>query len=83
MTDLNKIRNLKTLEEMRRDLNEFLTNPIIPEIYKEDPQGEDGDYEGDKEQVQELLLKVEHRIKSLGKFVARQNSIKPKKSGLS
>jgi len=78
MVDLNKIRSLRTLEEIRKDLNDFLSNPMVPEIYKEDPEGEDDDYDADKEQVIELLEKVEHRIKSLGKFVARQNSVKTK-----
>ena len=74
MIDVNRIRSLKTLEEMRGDLLAFLSNPEIKNIYLEDHKWGEEDYDADKESVELLLERVEHRIKSLGKFVAKQKS---------
>lgn len=71
--DLNKIRSLKTLEEMKTDLKEFLDfdRDSMIECYKEKHGWGVDDYEADVEQVKDLLEHVEKRAKSLGKFVAR------------
>ena len=75
MVNLNRIRSLKTLEDMKRDLTEFINNPIMKELYKENAVDDGGEeqYEDDKEDAAELLEKVEHRMQSLGKFLARDN----------
>jgi len=75
MIDLNKFRTLEPLEEMRNDLKEFLSNPAVPEVYKEDPTLDVEDYESDKEKVINLLIKVERRIKSLGNFLNKKKSV--------
>ena len=79
--DLNKIRTLKPLEEMREDLKEFLSNPTVPEVYKEEYNSDQEDYESDKEKVISLLEKVERRIKSLDKFLKRGVNPPVKKKG--
>lgn len=72
MIDLSKIRSLKTLEEMKQDLNEFLVNPDVRTIYLEDYGWGEEDYESDRDEVTELLEKVERRIKSLDKYIKGQ-----------
>lgn len=70
MIDLNRIRSLKTLESMKKDLNEFLTNETIPLLYEE-KYGNLIDYESDIEDVKELMERVEKRMSSLGRYLAR------------
>jgi len=72
MIDLNKIRSLTTLEEMKKDLADFLVNPEVIVIYKEENDGRTIEYEDDKELVLAALAKVEHRIQSLGKYLKRE-----------
>jgi len=81
MIDLSRIRSVKTLEEMKSDLTEFITNPIMLQLYIEDYQWEENDYNDDKEEAQYLLEKVEQRIKSLNHLSKRQDSPRSKKSG--
>lgn len=72
MIDLNRIRSLETLGEHRADLTEFITNPydLMVECYRED--GMDHiDYEYDREQAIALLARVNMRIASLGKHLAK------------
>lgn len=69
MIDLNKIRSIKILEDIKADLNEFLANPVVPTVYVERMDWSLDDYEADKEMVLELLEKVEHRIASLSRFL--------------
>lgn len=73
MIDVNKIRSLTTLEEMHRDLTEFMTNPAVAKAYVEDPAEGLVCYEDDKELVVELLEKVERRMKSLKMFLTGQS----------
>jgi hypothetical protein len=76
MIDLNRIRSLKTLTNIKKLLTEFISNPIIPQIYKEDCDWSEEDYTSDKEQATELLEKVNHRMESLGKFLEKQAKAK-------
>jgi cellulose biosynthesis protein BcsQ len=72
MIDLNKIRSLKTLNEMKKDLKEFVTNPVILTVYIEDYGWGMEDYEADKEAAEELLEKIERRYLSLEKYLKGQ-----------
>ena len=72
MIDLNKIRSLKTLESIKADLMAFLTNSDILSVYEKNFDWSEDDYEADKELVEELLAKVEHRIASLSRFLKGQ-----------
>lgn len=74
MINLNKIRTLKPLEEMKKDLVEFITNPDVPKVYVEEYHWGLDDYESDKEQAQGLLEKVERRIKSLSNYLCKKQS---------
>lgn len=79
--DLNKIRSLKTLEEMKKDLTDFLSiDPVVMvDVYNDENWGEE-DYEADKEEVTELLDRVEHRIKSLGHHLNKKPKVKVRAS---
>jgi len=72
MIDLNKIRSLKMLETIKADLMAFLANPDILSAYEKSFDWSEDDYEADKELVEELLAKVEHRIASLSRFLKGQ-----------
>lgn len=74
MIDLNRIRSLKTLETIKKTLTEFLSNPEILNVYREDYGWGEEDYEADINEVKEMLESIEHRMKSLGRFIARQNA---------
>jgi D-Tyr-tRNAtyr deacylase len=69
MIDVSKIRSLKMLESIKADLKEFLTHPDMERAYIEVFDWSKDDYEADKEQVEELLKKVERRIVSLSNFL--------------
>lgn len=72
MIDVNRIRSLKTLEDIKSTLNEFLVHPDILEVYIKEYDWSEEDYEADKEMVVELLEKVERRIKSLSNHLRGQ-----------
>jgi len=74
MIDLNKTRSMKTLEEMKRDLTSFITDPVIQQIYVEDKGWSIQDYEDDKEQAQDFLEMVNRRMESLGRYLAKKSS---------
>ena len=76
MINLNRIRSLKTLEEMKTDLVQFINDPIMKQIYIEEEKEFGGDeaYEDDKEDAVDFLEKVERRIVSLTKFVNRNEN---------
>lgn len=80
MIDLSRIRSLDTLGEHRADLTEFINNPIMVECYKDEGL-EPEDYEADREQAISLLAKVNMRIASLGKHLAKESTKKPVKAG--
>jgi len=71
MIDLNKIRSVKTLEEMKADLTEFLSNPDVKKVYLEDYEWGEEDYDADREQAEYVLEQVERRLKSLSRFNQR------------
>jgi predicted nucleotidyltransferase component of viral defense system len=73
MIDLNQIRSLKPLEEMKKDLTDFIgiDRAVMLEVYEEHYQWGEEDYEADLEQVKDLLEQVEKRIKSLGHHLSK------------
>jgi len=74
MIDLNRIRSIKTLEEIKKDLNAFLVYPDMRAVYLEDLGWSDDDYEADKESVVELLEQVERRLRSLSNYLKGQST---------
>jgi hypothetical protein len=76
MIDLNRIRNLKELEEMKGDLLEFINNPEIANVYVEDYGWGPEDFEADTEEVKRLLEKIERRMKSLDRYLTKSGSAK-------
>ena len=80
MIDLNTIRDVKVLEEMKKDLTLFITDPIILEIYKEDYDFGEEDYKDDKDQAEYLLGQVEKRIKGLNQSLSKRTANRNKKS---
>lgn len=88
MIELNKIRSMKTLETMKGILNEFLTfdRAAMLAAYEADFGWGVEDYEADKEQANDLLERVEKRMKSLGHHLAkgdknaRQSPVLPAKT---
>ena len=73
MMDLNKIQSIKTLEEMRDILKEFLTfdRTAMLKAYDEDFGWDAEDYEADREQARPISEHVEKRMKSLGHHLAK------------
>lgn len=76
MIDLNRIRSLKPLEEMKKDLSEFiaLDPKVVIELYEEQYHWGQEDYEADLEQVKDLLEQVERRIKSLSNHIKKSKA---------
>ena len=72
MIDLNKIRDVKKLEEMKADLTEFLANPDVKKVYLEVWGWGEEDYDADREQAEYMLEQVERRLKSLSRFNQRE-----------
>jgi HEPN domain-containing protein len=70
MIYLTRIRSMKKLEEIKEELNEFLTSADILPTYLKIGWGEE-DYDADKESAQLLLEKTERRIKSLSGSMAK------------
>lgn len=81
MIDLNRIRSLKTLEEMKQILTDFISfDPtVIVSIYEEENDWGKVDYEADIEEAKEFLEHVEKRMKSLGNYLNNPNKDKKKK----
>jgi hypothetical protein len=67
MIELNRIRSMETLENLKKDLTDFinLDRATMLKIYEWDEFGEE-DLDADLEKVNDLLEKINHRIKSLG-----------------
>lgn len=78
MIDLNRIRSLRTLEEMKKDLNEFLVNPDVRKVYLIDLEWSEDDYDADKEAVIELLEAIAKRERSLTNYL----KVQPEKKDL-
>jgi hypothetical protein len=71
--DLNKIRTMKTLTAIQKPLREFVTfdRTTMVSVYTEDLGWSEDDYDADKEQAEYLLEQVDHRMKSLGHYLAK------------
>lgn len=82
MIDLNRIRSLKPLQEMKKDLNEFITfDPkVMVEVYEEQYQWGPEDYEADLEQAKDFLAQTEHRLKSLSNHLNKKPKVKTSKT---
>ncbi len=79
MIDLTRIRTIAPLEEIKADLIQFTTSPEVERIYIEVLGYGPEDYDADKEEALYLLSKVERRIVSLTRLLARPDSSKRKK----
>jgi hypothetical protein len=68
--ELNRVRSIKTLDEFKKPLVEFLAldRASAMAVYEHEGWGEE-DLDADIESVHELLDKIEHRVKSLGHYV--------------
>ena len=78
MIDLNKIRSMAKLQEIKDAVLEFLNFPAdeMLKAYVEDFQWCENDYLADKEDCQDLLEKVERRMASLEKYLNRSKTLK-------
>jgi len=86
MIDLNKVRSIRALEGMKKDLTEFATfdRAIMVQVYDEQYGWGEEDYEADLDQVKEMLEKVERRINSLSNYLNKQKvKVDKKKHGQS
>ena len=70
MINLNEIRTLEPLIEMKADLSAFLDQVDMKDHYILDLGWGEEDYDADVEKVNELLVKVNRRIASLKKFLS-------------
>lgn len=80
MIDLNAIRSVARLEEIKADLVEFINHPQMKEVYLTQYEWSEDDYTADIEASSELLERVERRLKSLKDFEAKKDSPRCKKS---
>ena len=73
MIDLSKIRSIKTLESMRRDLSDFLNfdAATMKAVYVEEFEWSEDDYEADRDAATYLLEQVERRMRSLGRHLSK------------
>jgi hypothetical protein len=72
MIDVNKIRSMKKLEELKRDLMEFVNfdRRVLTAVYNSEDIGDEDDLDADIDSACELLSKVKYRMKSLGRYLA-------------
>lgn len=68
MIDLSKIRSIKTLEEMKKDLEFFINEPVIREIYIVDNEWGEDDLEADRDSAKELIDLIDKRVHSLNRI---------------
>ena len=82
MIELNRIRSIKTLEELKKDLSDFINfdRVVLLEVYIDNDKDEI-DLDADLEEAAEVLDKVKYRIKSLGdhmsRSVIRERNVRP------
>jgi hypothetical protein len=80
MIDLNRIRSIKTLEGMKKDLEFFIKeSEVSKDIYRTEYDWDTEDYEADKEEAIYLLESIDIRIKSLSKMKVNPPKEKPAK----
>lgn len=74
--ELNRVRSIKTLDEFKKPLVEFLAldRASAMAVYEHEGWGEE-DLDADIESVHELLDKIEHRAKSLGHYLSKEKLI--------
>lgn len=74
--ELNRVRSIKTLDEFKKPLVEFLAldRASAMAVYEHEGWGEE-DLDADIESVHELLDKIEHRVKSLGHYLSKEKLI--------
>ena len=77
MIEVNKIRSMKTLEDMRKVLNEFIgfDAATMIAVYAEEYDWGEEDYEADKDGASYLLEQVERRMKSLGRHLSSKEKV--------
>lgn len=73
MIDLNRIRSLKTLEDLKQDLSEFIkfNRAELVAVYESEYGWGDEDLDADIETATDVLEKVEKRMKSLSNHLSR------------
>ena len=81
MIDLTRIRSIKTLEDMKKDLEFFIREPIIAEIYLEDYGWDEEDLGADRDEAQYCIEKIDKRIASLNKWNEKKISLPKAKQG--
>lgn len=81
MIELNKIRSLKTLAEIKQDLIRFITldRAVAIVVYDESYGWGEEDYEIDLEQAKGLLEQVERRYKSLSNHLSKPKTTTKRK----
>jgi hypothetical protein len=79
MIELNRIRSLKTLEDLKKDLTEFINfdRVVLLAVYAEEYGWGEDDLDADLEQAAETLAQVERRAKSLGRHLATVGKNEP------
>ena len=72
MIDVNKIRSLAVIDELKKDLNDFLTfdRAELLGVYYANNCGEE-DLDADMESAAELRSRLDRRSKSLGRHLAK------------
>lgn len=73
MVDVSEIKTVTELLEIRDDLNFFINEKVVAEIYKEQKMDAD-DLEGDRQMAQELLGNVLRRLTQLSQGVKKPDS---------
>lgn len=73
MIELNRIRSMKTLEELKKDLSDFINfdRAVLIAVYDEEYGWGEEDLDADLDQAKDVLAKVEHRMKSFGNHLSR------------
>ena len=73
MIDVNKIRSLAVIDELNKDLNDFLTfdRDALLGVYYANNCGEE-DLDADMESAAELLTQLDRRSKSLGRHLSKE-----------
>jgi hypothetical protein len=78
MIELNRIRSMKTLEDLKKDLSNFINfdRSALVAIYADEYGWGEEDLDADLDQSTELLEQVERRMKSLGHHLSRTVKVK-------
>jgi len=74
MIDVSEIKNVSVLKKMKGDLQDFIDNPLIAEIYRDKFPSDS--YEEDLEDAGILIGMIESRLKSISKQIKITKPIK-------